>query len=124
MDLGVREIITFISSGKDYAKSIGFYVDMGFGLEWSNHEISSLKLGNCRFFLQNYPSEWMHGNFMMALEVENVDDWWTKLSSLNLESKYEGVRLKAPQDYPWGKREIHLSDPNGVLWHISSDIRK
>jgi uncharacterized glyoxalase superfamily protein PhnB len=30
--------------------------------------------------------------------------------------------MKSPQDYPWGKREIHLIGPDGVLWHIATGI--
>lgn len=56
---------------------------------------------------------------MMVLETENLDDWWEKLNGLELQKKYEGVKLKAPEVYPWGKKEIHLIDTCGVLWHIS-----
>jgi len=58
---------------------------------------------------------------MMTLEVEDLDAWWEKLSVLELEKKYTEVKLKAPENYPRGKREIHLIDPSNVLWHISVD---
>ena len=121
-NLSVLEITTFISAGKNYEKAIQFYLEIGFELDWKSNEIAILKKDKSRFFLQNYPNAWAQDNFMMNLEVANIDDWWSKLSNLNLEEKYGGVKLKAPQDYPWGKREIHLIDPCGVLWHIAVSI--
>ena len=59
---------------------------------------------------------------MMVLEVENLDDWWKHLQSLNLHEKYDGVKLRAPENYSWGNREIHLIDPCEVLWHISVPV--
>src|SRR5439155_1026832 len=116
LNLEVKEIRAFIPSGKGYEQAIQFYLDIGFELDWKSESISIIRKNTCRFFLQNYPNDWIQNNFMMALEVENLDDWWIKLSGLDLEKRYAGVRLKAPQNYPWGKREIHLIDPCGVLW--------
>jgi hypothetical protein len=119
LNLKALELSTFISGGDRYEETIRFYQEISFELDWRSDDIAIFRKGTLKFFLQKYPNAWMHDNFMMALEVENLDDWWTMLSSLGLEKKYSGVRLKAPQNYPWGKREIHLIDPVGVLWHIS-----
>src|SRR5262245_53822523 len=121
-NLKAIEIMTFISSGNDYQRAIQFYKDVGFELDFTSDTISVFRKDKCRFFLQSYPKEWMDNNFMMALEVESLDDWWRHLSSVGLEEKYPGVKVKAPEDYPWGKREIHLIDTCGVLWHISSAV--
>ena len=121
LNLKAKEILTFIPSGKRYKEAIRFYLEIGFELVWESEEMCLLKRDGCRFFLQNYKNEWAHDNFMMVLEVENLADWWTNLSSLNLPDRYNGVKLKAPEKYPWGKEEIHLIDPCGVLWHISVD---
>ena len=59
---------------------------------------------------------------IVDLEKINADfycDWWRHLERMELPKKYEGVKLKAPEIYPWGNREIHLIDPCEVLWHIS-----
>jgi hypothetical protein len=56
---------------------------------------------------------------MMALEVQNLDDWWTMLSGLGLEEKYENVKITAPKVYPWVIRQAHLVDICGVFWHIA-----
>ena len=119
LNLTATEIMTFINSGKNYEKAVLFYLEIGFDLDWKSDEIAILRKDKCRFFLQNLQNEWAKDNFMMNMEVENLNDWWKKLNGLNLHEKYEGVKLKAPENYPWGKREIHLIDPCGVLWHIS-----
>lgn len=118
-NLTATEILTIIPSGNNYEKAIQFYLEIGFELDWKSETISILRKDKCRFFLQNNPSNWGLDNFMMVLEVENLDDWWEKLNELELQKKYEGVKLKAPKVYPWGKKEIHLIDTCGVLWHIS-----
>ena len=51
----------------------------------------------------------------MVLNVEDLDAWWGHLVGLNLTSRFEGVKLREPEIYPWGKREIHMIDPSGVL---------
>ena len=122
MNLSVKDIRTFISGGDRFDITVKFYQEIGFTLQFKNNDLAGLGLDGCNFFLQRYPNKWMEGNFMMALEVESVDDWWQFLQPLNLEAKYPGVKVKEPMNYPWGKREIHLIDPVGVLWHIACNI--
>lgn len=122
MNLKTKQLVTFISAGSDLEKGIEFYKDMGFELQHMDADIAVLSIDEHKFILQKYPNEWMQGNFMMVLEVEDADAWYDKLAGLQLTQKYEGVFLKKPQDFPWGKRVCHLGDPNGVLWHISADI--
>jgi hypothetical protein len=119
LNLATKKILTFIPAGKHYERSIELYKEIGFTVMVHSPSFAALKIDDCGFILQNYQNEWALGNFMMVLEVENLDDWWTKLSSLDLEKRYEGVRMKAPEMYPWGKREIHFIDLAGVLWHIA-----
>src|SRR5438034_472979 len=119
LNLNAKEILTIFPCVINYDIAIRFYREIGFELDWRSEEIAILRKDRCRFFLHNNSNNWIDGSFMMVLEVEDLDDWWAHLMNLELESKYEGVKLRAPEDYPWGKREIHLIDPCGVLWHIS-----
>jgi hypothetical protein len=119
LNLRAKEILTIFPSVTDFDAAISFYREIGFELDWRSHSMALLRKDKCKFLLQNSSNNWIDGNFMMVLEVEDLDDWWKHLDSLSLEEKYPGVRLRAPEDYPWGKREIHLIDPCGVLWHIS-----
>lgn len=117
------DILTFIPSGNDFETAIEFYTEIGFEVCWRDDQLATLKKDNCSFFLQNI-SNWGEGNFMMSLEVENVDDWWEMLQQLKLPERYKDVKLKAPENYPWGKRAIHLRAPSGILWHISSPVNE
>ena len=119
LNLRAKEILTFVPSGPHYDLAIRFYQEIGFQVDWKSDTEAILNKDGCRFFLQNLSHNWGKGNFMMELAVEDLDDWWDMLIGLDLE-KYPEVKLKAPTDYPWGKREIHLIDPCNVLWHIST----
>ncbi|MGB4398786.1 MAG: hypothetical protein WBJ10_05415 [Daejeonella sp.] len=51
------------------------------------------------------------------MEVQNADEFFEDLLALNLDSKYEGVKLSLVLQQDWG-RECYLHDPSGVLWHF------
>lgn len=119
LNLRAKEILTIFPSVTDFETAIEFYLEIGFETDWKSDSIAVLRKDQCKFLLQNSSNNWIDGNFMMVLEVENLDHWWKHLEGLGLAEKYPGVRLRPPEDYPWGKREIHLIDPCGVLWHIS-----
>jgi uncharacterized glyoxalase superfamily protein PhnB len=116
--LRAKEPMAFVPSGKNYERSLRFFQDIGFEVAWKSPEMATLKKDGCKFFLQNYHNQDMQDNFMMNLDVEDLDAWWAKLQAANLEAKYPGVRVKPPTVFPWGKREINIVDPSGVCWHI------
>jgi len=115
----LRNLMPFVPSGLDYDRSRRFFLDLGFGENWGNEEICELQLGDVRFLLQNFSSEELQQNFMVAVTVDDLDAWHDHLSSLNLAEKYPGVRFSQPEQRPWGVREIHLIDPAGVCWHFN-----
>ena len=119
LNLKVKEMMTFVPSGNNYELAIAFYKDLGFEVDWKSEDLAIIRIGGFRFFLQKFENNELQANFMMNLDVENVEDWWTKIESLKLREKYKGIIMKAPEVYPWGKKEIHLTDPAGVLWHIA-----
>lgn len=104
---------------KDAELSKKFYTDLGFTINWSNPEIAELQIGAFRFLLQKFYVAEHAGNFMMSLNVEDADAWWEHIQRLDLVKKYPGVMCKPPAMQPWGIRVLYLSDPTGVLWHIS-----
>ena len=118
-NLKAKEILTFIPSVVDFQTAKAFYLEIGFEIDHEDDSLAIFRMDACRFFLQNNSNNWIEGNFMMVLNVEDLDAWWSHLDSLNLPQRYKGVRLRAPEIYPWGNREIHLIDPCGVLWHIA-----
>ena len=118
----VSDLKAFVPA-RDPELSKSFYTDLGFTINWSNPEISELQIGSFRFLLQKFYVPEHAGNFMMSLAVENADSWWEHIQNLDLPNKYPGILCRPPQVQPWGIRVLYLSDPTGVLWHIT-DSRK
>src|SRR5262245_37745977 len=99
-NLRAKEILTIFPSVTDFETAIEFYLEIGFELDWKSDSMAVLRKDQCKFLLQNSSNNWIEGNFMMVLEVENLDHWWRHLEGLNLPEKYPSVRLRAPEDYP------------------------
>jgi uncharacterized glyoxalase superfamily protein PhnB len=118
----VTDLKPFVPA-KDAALSRKFYADLGFTVNWSNAQIAELQIGSFRFLLRTFYVAEHAGNFMMSLAVEDADAWWEYIQKQDLPTKYPGIMCKPPQMQPWGIRVLYLSDPTGVLWHIT-DMRK
>jgi len=114
----VVDIKAFVPA-KDPTIAKAFYTDLGFTVNWSNEEISELQMGSFKFLLQRFYVPQHAGNFMMSLSVTNVDDWWEYIQQKEFTKNYPGIMCKAPEMQPWGIRVLYLSDPTGVLWHIT-----
>ena len=118
----VTDLKAFVPA-RDIELSKTFYVDLGFAINWSNDQIAELQIGSFRFLLQKFYVAEHAGNFMMSLAVEDADAWWEHIQKLEFPERYSGIMCKPPQMQPWGLRVLYLSDPTGVLWHIT-DMRK
>lgn len=117
----VTDLKAFVPA-RDAELSKSFYTDLGFTINWSNAQIAELQIGAFRFLLQTFYVAEHAGNFMMSLAVKDADAWWMHIEKIQLAKKYPGIMAKPPQMQPWGIRVLYLSDPTGVLWHIS-DVR-
>ena len=115
----VRELKPFIPSGPDFAKSKAFFRDLGFAIKWEVEGLAELTLGGATFLLQNFHKKEMQENLMMFVSVDDLDAWWRHLLASRVLERYEGVRAKEPELYPWGQREVHLIDPAGICWHFA-----
>ena len=118
----VTDLRTFLPT-KDPELSKKFYTDLGFTINWSNEQIAELQIGSFRFLLQTFYVDQHAKNFMMSLTVEDADAWWEHIQLQEFTKKYPGIICKPPEMQPWGIRVLYLSDPTGVLWHIT-DMRK
>lgn len=102
---------------KNYDLSRHFYRDLGFQEVVLSPAMSLFKTDTIGFYLQNaYVQDWID-NTMIFIEVADADRYWNDLLSLDLTSKYAGVKLTPIKVYDWGK-ECFLHDPSGVLWHF------
>lgn len=104
---------------KDFSLSKQFYLDIGFELTFGNEEIAGFKMASFSFLLQKFHVQQHSENFMMGMAVEDADLWWEHFERMGLRDKYPRIMLKPPTMQPWGLRVLYVSDPTGVLWHIS-----
>jgi len=109
----------FIPSGKDYVVSKYFFMDLGFKVNWEAEGLCELQFGEAVFLLQDFENIEMQQNYMVYINVDNLDEFYECLNGLGLDRKYPGVRYSKPEDRPWGVRELHLIDPAGVCWHFA-----
>lgn len=117
--MSLRSLKPFIPSGVDYSAAKAFFQDLGFRVAWESGGYAELQLGAACFILQDYQNQEMQENLMLFVGVENLDDWWRQIQSSGVLERYQGVHAKPPTDYPWGQREVHLTDPAGVCWHFA-----
>lgn len=116
MKQNIKSIRPFIGS-ENFQLSREFYRDLGFEETVLENNFSVFKKQDIAFYLQDYyAKEWIE-NTMIFVEIENVDEYWEELLSLNLTDKYEKVRLTPIRIMDWGK-ECFVHDPSGVLWHF------
>jgi uncharacterized glyoxalase superfamily protein PhnB len=71
--------------------------------------------------LQNFYEPNLASNFMMHLQVTDVEAWWRHVQAQDLAGKY-GVLVEPPEDRSWGMRDFPIADPTGVLWRIAQNI--
>jgi uncharacterized glyoxalase superfamily protein PhnB len=103
---------------RDFEASKRFYEALGFEKEWDG-EVAIFRIGTSGFILQQrFEKHWAE-NSMMHLMVDDLDAWWTHISSLELPEKFGVPDPKAPAVQPWGLRVAYVVDPAGVLWHIA-----
>ncbi|MBL8781982.1 MAG: glyoxalase [Alphaproteobacteria bacterium] len=103
---------------KDFDLSKRFYEALGFEI-LLDAEVAIFGVGASSFILQRYyQKEWAE-NFMMQLMVDNLDDWWTHIQTLDLPTKFNVPSPKPPKTQPWGLRIAYVVDPSGVLWHVA-----
>ena len=75
--------------------------------------------GGSGLILQRYYHADWAGNFMMQLVVDNLDERWSEIDSLDLPKQFGVPAPKPPTIQPWGLRVAYVVDPAGVLWHVT-----
>ncbi|HUQ50984.1 MAG TPA: VOC family protein [Gammaproteobacteria bacterium] len=114
----VQDLKAFVPA-RDYTLAKQFYLDLGFTLDWSSDQVAEFSAGSFRFLLQPFYVKEHAENFMMSLNVDDTDRWWEHIERIELVAKYPGIMARAPAMQPWGLRVLYVSDPTGVLWHIT-----
>lgn len=116
MKQNVKSIRPFIGA-ENFEVSRSFYRDLGFEEVVIDPKMSLFKWNDIGFYLQDgYVKDWID-NTMVFMEVENTDEFFREVQSLNLTEKYASAKVSPVQTLPWGK-ECFVHDPSGVLWHF------
>ena len=116
MSQKLKSIRPFVGS-ENFEISRKFYKNIGFEEVILEPKLSLFRCNETAFYLQDaYVKDWID-NTMIFIEVENTEEFWNYLSSLNLTDKYPRVKLSSVKMMPWGK-ECFLNDPSGILWHF------
>jgi len=103
---------------RDFGLSKRFYEALGFIKELDG-DVAIFRIGTSSFVLQNrFEQEWAE-NAMMQLMVDDLDEWWAKIESLDLKKSFGVPAPKKPEVQPWGLRVGYMVDPSGVLWHVA-----
>ena len=111
-----NSIEAFVPSGADFKKSRELFLELGFVINWETNDLVGFENNGCKFVLQKYDDKSFAENFMMSVKVDDLDEFWDKISTLNLPEQF-GVKLNPPQNFPWG-REVNMIDIAGVCWHF------
>ena len=112
------EIVRPFLPARDFDLSKRFYEALGF-IKVLDDEVAIFRIGASGFVLQNYFQKDWAENFMMQLMVDDLDAWWTHVSSLDLPTRFGVPAPKPPTVQPWGLRIAYVIDPSGVLWHVA-----
>lgn len=119
----IRDLKVFVPCGENgQAESISFYRDLGFKLLWGGdgNAVCEIDTGHGqRFLLLEKQNHKLAANLMLQFWVEDLDAWAVHLANLDLEAKYSGVKVSAPEVMPWGWEILHVWDPAGVLLHFA-----
>ncbi len=103
---------------RDFDLSKRFYEALGFE-KVLDSEVAIFNAGSGGFILQRYHQKEWAENFMMQLMVDDLDQWWEHIVSLDLAKQFGVTPPKAPAMQPWGLRVAYVYDPSGVLWHVA-----
>lgn len=114
----IQKLLAFVPA-RDFELSRRFYADLGFTETWADEGACELCRDGFAFILQDFHVPEHSANFMMALHVADADLWWQHIEESGLQSKYGLFMARPPTLQPWSRRVLFLSDPSGVLWHIS-----
>jgi uncharacterized glyoxalase superfamily protein PhnB len=107
----------FVPSGPQFARSLEFFGALGFEKMWEHDGLAALRFGGAYFLLQDIDVPEWQSNQMITFEVTDLDAYWSELETKDLPSGFSGVRVRPPEEFPWG-RELHIVDPGGVCWHV------
>lgn len=109
----IKELVVYVPA-QDFEVSKSFYSALGFELTEGFGGTMDCRLGGAVFRLQNYYVKDWANNFMMKLDVDDVDKWYRHVKQVLEENKYGSARVTEPE-MVGDTKILHVVDPCGVL---------
>ena len=116
--LKATDISAFVPA-RDFELSKRFYralgwetIDVGPGLALvtvADHQ---------RFYVQDYYLKEFADNSMLHITVESASDWHAHVVAALEGGRFDGARVQAPAQQPYGATVVFVHDPAGVLIHL------
>ncbi|MEL6588548.1 MAG: VOC family protein [Bacteroidota bacterium] len=120
-NLTATDIKVFVPA-KDYQQSMRFYQALGWKLLADHGKVAVMELGGVRFFLQDYYQKaWAH-NFMLYINVEDVQAWYEHAKSVIENGAFGEAKIKAPEQQAHGDIVCYVWDPGGALLHFAQAV--
>src|SRR5262245_66095024 len=95
-ELAASSLLPFVPSGKDYDAARALFADLGFQEVWESDGYAGFRNGGAQFILQRFDNREFAANFMIRLDVPDLDGWWRAVSQKDLPKKYSGFRISPP----------------------------
>jgi hypothetical protein len=111
--LTISDLKTYVPC-LDFEASKQFYRELGFELTEGYGGTFDCKLGAAQFRLQNYYVKDWADNFMMLLQVDDVNAWYQRAKLLVESNRFDKVRITEVEERD-GALITNLIDPGGVL---------
>ncbi len=106
----------FVPSGEDFERSKQLFIQLGFTANWDAGDYVGFQRDECKFILQKYDNRQFAENFMLSVQVNNVEEFRDGVLEKGLPEKF-GIRIGKPTQMPYGM-EVNLIDMAGVCWHF------
>ena len=99
---------------KDFALSKRFYAALGFAMSEGWGGTADFELNGNRFRLQDYYVKDWAENFMVVIDVDDVEAWHQTARKITDSREFGSVRIKPPEAVD-DSLVLHVWDPSGVL---------
>lgn len=99
---------------QDFEKSKRFYTALGFSMSEGWGGTADFELDGHRFRLQDYYIKAWAENFMVVIDVGDVDAWHRLALTLERSGEFDTMSIKSPEVVD-DSLVLHVADPSGVL---------
>ena len=106
----------FVPSGDDFKSSKQLFEELGFTIKWDAGDYVGFQKDECRFILQNFTNRDFAENFMITVDVDNVDEFRKEVIDKDIPKRF-GISIGEASEQPYG-REVNIIDIAGVCWHF------